>query len=53
MPSTNGLERLGYMLAGVTVIVTLVAFLVVQNHIAARDPAAPGPLAASATTATH
>jgi hypothetical protein len=52
MPSTNGLERLGFMLAGVTAIVTLVAFLMVQNHIAAQDGSAPGQLVSSASAAS-
>jgi hypothetical protein len=57
MPSNNGLERLGYMLAGATAIVTVVAFLMVQNHIeAAQGRSGPGQLVSSATaasTATH
>jgi len=36
MQSSNGLERLGYMLAGATAVVTLVAFLMVRDHVAAR-----------------
>jgi hypothetical protein len=47
MPSTNGLERLGYMLAGVTAIVTLVAFLMVREHIEAHDHRGTDRLAAS------
>jgi len=47
MPATNGLERLGYLLAGATTIVTLVAFLMVRDHIEARDLSAPAQFAAS------
>jgi hypothetical protein len=53
MSSTDGLERLGYVLAGATAVVTLIAFLMVRDHIEARDLAAPGALAASAATATR
>jgi hypothetical protein len=47
MPSTNGLERLGFMLAGVTAIVTLVAFLMVREHIEAREHLGTDRLASS------
>jgi hypothetical protein len=53
MPSTNGLERLGYLLAGATAIVTLVAFLMVRDHIEARDHPVPGQFASSTSTATQ
>jgi hypothetical protein len=52
MPSSNGLERLGYMLAGVTAIVTLVAFLMVREHIEAQGRSAPGQLVSSASASS-
>jgi hypothetical protein len=55
MPPANGLERLGLLLAGVTAIVTAVAFLMVLDHIEARshlasDQHASAPAAATAAT---
>ena len=48
MPPTNGLQRLGYMLAGATAVVTLVAFLMVRDHIEAQERLGPDLLASSA-----
>jgi hypothetical protein len=53
MPSTNGLERLGFLLAGATAIVALVAFLMVRDHIEAQDGLGPDQFASSASAATR
>jgi hypothetical protein len=52
MQSSNGLERLGYMLAGATAVVTLVAFLMVRDHVAAQDHFGADRLAASVSAAS-
>jgi hypothetical protein len=53
MPSNHGLERIGFLLAGVTAIVTVVAFLMVRDHVQGRGAAGPGQFASSATAATR
>jgi hypothetical protein len=49
MSSNNGLERLGFMLAGATAIVTLIAFLMVRDHIEAQETLGPDRVASSAS----
>jgi hypothetical protein len=54
MPSNHhGLERIGFMLAGATAIVTIVAFLMVRDHIEGQGYAGPGQFASTATAATR
>jgi len=50
MQSSNGLERLGYMLAGATAVVTLIAFLMVRDHV--EDHFGADRLAASVSAAS-
>jgi hypothetical protein len=53
MPSSHGLERIGFLLAGVTAIVTVVAFLMVLDHVEGTGLRGPDQFAASATAATR
>jgi hypothetical protein len=53
MPSSHGLERIGLLLAGVTAVVTVVAFLVVRDHVQGGGFPGPDQFASSATAATR
>jgi hypothetical protein len=53
MPSSHGLERIGLLLAGVTAVVTIVAFLMVRDHVQGGGFPGPDQFASSATAATR
>ena len=52
MPSSHGLEQIGFLLAGATAVVTVVAFLVVWSHIERGGFPGPDQFASSAIAAT-
>jgi hypothetical protein len=52
MPSSHGLEHLGFLLAGATAVVTVVAFLVVWDHIERGGFPGPDQFASSAIAVT-